>query len=413
MTHDTMQFLERWVGRPACAVLTLHRWARERLAPAPSSSDAPQRILFVKLIEQGSTVLAYGALQAAVDLVGRANVYVLVFGENREIVDVLGVVPPQNVLTIDAERPSSLVAGSLRVLGRLRRLGIDTAIDLEHFSRASAILAYLSGAVRRVGLHRFTNEGVYRGDLMTHRVAYNPYVHTADAFRFLVRALNEPPHDVPLLKLAAGGLPRANASFTPSEEERSSLRVRLDDCAGRRIEGRIVVLNPNANDRLPLRRWPTERFVAIGQRILAEWDDVELLITGAPSERAAAERVRESIGSARVTNLAGRTTLREAVVLYTLAVLLVTNDSGPAHFASMTGVDIVALFGPETPLLYGPLGPRVHVLWEGLACSPCVSPFNNRVSACRNNVCMQSIDVERVFAVVRDCLIARQSLSAV
>lgn len=89
-----------------------------------------------------------------------------------------------------------------------------------------------------------------------------------------------------------------------------------------------------------------------------------------------------------------------------------TNDSGPAHFASMTDIDIVALFGPETPLLYGPLGPRAHVLWEGLACSPCVNPFNYRVSACRNNVCMQSIDVERVFAAVRACLLARRSPSA-
>jgi ADP-heptose:LPS heptosyltransferase len=404
MTHGTMHFLELWVGRPACALLTLHRRVRAWLAPRPSTSGAPERILFIKLIEQGSTVLAYGALKAAADLVGRANVYFLVFGENREIVDLLDVIPPENVVTIDPDRPASLVAGSLAALAALRRLRIDTVIDLEHFSRASAILGYLSGAARRVGLHRFTNEGVYRGDLMTHRVAYNPYVHTADAYRLLVHALSEPSGDVPLLKVPARSIVGERASFAASEAERGALRGRLEECAGRRVEGRIVILNPNANDRLPLRRWPTERFVEIGKRILATWDDVELVITGAAGERAAAERVRESIGSPRVTNLAGRTTLREAIVLYTLGALLVTNDSGPAHFASMAEIDIVALFGPETPLLYGPLGPRSHVFWEALACSPCVSPFNNRVSACRNNVCMQSIDVERVFAAIQQCL---------
>jgi ADP-heptose:LPS heptosyltransferase len=402
-----MQLLEWWVGRPACFLLTLHRRLRDRLA-APSGGGGPRRILFIKLIEQGSTVLAYGALRAAAELVGRENVYFLVFAENREIVDLLEVVPPENVLTIDADRPAALLRDSLAAIAKLRRLRVDTVLDLEHFSRASAILAYLSGAVRRVGLHRFTNEGVYRGDLLTHRVAYNPYVHTADAYRLFVQALNEPAEDAPLLKRPARDVAREQPRFTPSAAERDALGARLAEYAGRQLGARVVVLNPNANDRLPLRRWPSERFAEVGRRILAAWDDVELVITGTAGERAAAEELRQSIGSPRVTNLAGRTTLREAIVLYTLGVVLLTNDSGPAHFASMTNIDIVALFGPETPLLYGPLGARSHVVWAGLACSPCVNPFNSRVSACRNNICMQSISADRVFEAVRECLMTQQ-----
>ena len=78
------------------------------------------------------------------------------------------------------------------------------------------------------------------------------------------------------------------------------------------------------------------------------------------------------------------------MVLYTMADILVTNDSGPGHFASMTDIDTVVLFGPETPALYGPLGDS-HVLWNGLACSPCVDPFIHRISPCNDNVCMSSI----------------------
>ena len=60
---------------------------------------------------------------------------------------------------------------------------------MEFFSRASAIFAFLSGAANRVGLHRFTGELPYRGDLMTHRIQYLPHLHIAMQYLILVEAL--------------------------------------------------------------------------------------------------------------------------------------------------------------------------------------------------------------------------------
>ena len=59
--------------------------------------------------------------------------------------------------------------------------------------------------------------------------------------------------------------------------------------------------------------------------------------------------------------------------LFHQSVLLITNDSGPAHFASLTPIKSITLFGPETPVLYGPLGPDAVHLFAKLACSPCLS----------------------------------------
>ena len=102
-------------------------------------------------------------------------------------------------------------------------------------------------------------------------------------------------------------------------------------------------------------------------------------------------------GAWRCLSLVGRTTLRQLLVLYGLAEVLVTNDSGPAHFAALTDIDTVVLFGPETPLLFAARGPRNHVLWAGIACSPCINALNNRQTACRDNVCMKTITVGKVF----------------
>ena len=106
--------------------------------------------------------------------------------------------------------------------------------------------------------------------------------------------------------------------------------------------------------------------------------------------------------------MAGHTSLTELLTLYSVADVLVTNDSGPGHFSSLTPVHAIVLFGPETPRLFGPLSASSTVIWKELACSPCVSVFNHRLSPCRNNVCMQAITVDEVFDAVAAAVTARR-----
>jgi ADP-heptose:LPS heptosyltransferase len=355
------------------------------------------------MIEQGATVLAYRAIRRAVERVGRANVYFWVFQENRFILDLLELVPRENVLVIRTKSPVLLFWDLLRTTWKARQLGIDATVDMEFFSRASAILAFLTGAKRRVGLHRFTSEGPYRGDLLTHRVQYNPYLHVAASYDLLVQALDADPRETPLPKVDVPGGEYAPPRFEPGEHEVENVQATLDRLADRPVDGPIVLLNPNASDLLPLRRWPTERFIELGQRILAEHPEATLAITGAPDESDAARAIAARIAP-EVLTLAGQTTLRELFVLYTMADVLVTNDSGPGHFSSMTDITSIVLFGPETPAVFGPLGANTRVVRANLACSPCVNAFNHRFSPCNNNVCMQRIEVDEVLRIVSDAL---------
>ena len=157
------------------------------------------------------------------------------------------------------------------------------------------------------------------------------------------------------------------------------------------------------------------RYVIKPERLDSNPDDgvallliLSIIITGSPAEAASGEEMARAIGKDRAVSVAGLTTLRELAVLYTLADVMITNDSGPAHFACLTNIDVVVLFGPETPTLYGPLGNRSHVIWAGLACSPCVSAFNHRLSPCRDNVCMRAITVEQVYAKTMELLERRK-----
>ena len=403
-----LQKIDRLLGIPACWLFTRLRGLFGPEAPPPGPPAG--RLLFIKLAEQGSTVLAHGAIKRAVAMVGRENVYFVVFQENRFILDLLDLIPRENVFTIQAASLGTLVTSTWEVLGRLRRMRFDAAVDLEFFARSSAAFTFLTAARRRVGFHTFFNEGPYRGDLMTHRLLYNPYLHTSQIFAEMVESLRHDPAQLPTF----GTLPPApdgeETVFQPRAEEIAAVREIVRPEAGEDGAGApLILLNANASDLLPLRRWAPERYVQLARRLLEALPDACVLMTGAPAEAAAAERLVGQIGSDRCFSVAGKTTLRQLLVLYTLAEVLVTNDSGPAHFASLTPIHVVTLFGPETPRLFGALTPRNVAIWRGIACSPCVNAYNNRQSPCRNNLCMQQITVDEVFTAAHRAFLERRA----
>ena len=399
MRIDTMRRIDRVLGVPLCALLSF--WDRIRRLVRRPPQGPPSRILFIELSEMGSMVLAFPLFEKVRRDFPGAELYFLTFRRNRYAVDVLKAIPEANVVTIEDGSLPRFALTALGAIRRLRRLRPDTTVDLELFARVTAVLGYLSGARRRVGFHRFHNEGLYRGGFLTHRVALNPHIHIAHNLLNLGHALTEPRDQVPFAKVPVDPevirLPR----FSPGADVRDRVKARLESaCPG--IEGarRIILLNPNAGDLVPLRRWPESHYLELGRRLLRT-PDLYLVLTGTSDEAAAAERIRASLDPLKVCNFAGRTTFEELLTLYTLADILITNDSGPAHFSSMTSIRSFVLFGPETPALYGPLGENSRAFHAGYGCSPCVSAFNHRRSPCRDNLCLQAITPGEVYEEIQ------------
>ena len=204
---STLQHTDRWLGIPLCAILTFFRKVLDR--GKPTGPRQPRRILFVKFAEQGSTVLAYPAIRHATEMVGRDNVYFVVFEDNRLILDVMEIIPEENVITIPISSPLALAAGAVRAVVRAGSLRIDAVVDMEFLTRFSAMLTFMTGAKSRVGFHTFFGDGPYRGDLMTHRLLYNPHLHTSQMFEAMVEALTRDPAVLPTFDFT----PMANPTF--------------------------------------------------------------------------------------------------------------------------------------------------------------------------------------------------------
>jgi len=395
MNVGTMRVVDRWIGVPMCAALTLVR-RLDDLILRRSPERHPRRIAVVKLAEQGATVVAYPALVRAREEIGAENLFFVAFEPNRFIVDLLRIVPPENVLAIRTEGLVRTLLDTLRVVWRMRQLRIDATIDCEFFARSTAILSYLSGARSRIGFHAYNTEASWRGDLMTHRLSYNAHQHASEVFRMLVEAVWLSPERMPSCDVV---LPEADSPplHQPAPERLDEIRTILRGSLGNETLGPLILLNANCSDLLPLRRWRPERYVDLAQRLVERFPEVAVVFTGAPDEAVAAQDLADRVASPRCANLAGKTTLEQLFALYTLSELMVTNDSGPAHYATVTPIDVITIFGPETPASFGARSPRSHLMWAGLACSPCVNAFNDRSSACTNNVCMDRIEVDEVF----------------
>ena len=156
----------------------------------------------------------------------------------------------------------------------------------------------------------------------------------------------------------------------------------------------VFGVNPGA-EYGPAKRWPTDKFAAV-IRLLQQQRQGIWLLFGGPSDQALTKQIAEAIGPSTqpVHDLAGKTSLRELMVLLKICRVVLTNDTGPMHVAAAVGTPVVVPFGSTSPELTGPVESaniRHQLLKATVPCSPCFlreCPIDFR--------CMNGLTVERV-----------------
>ena len=398
---NTMRAIDHLVGVPLCAVASPLVALLDGVKNIFSrGTDAPRKLLFIELSEMGSAILVDPAMRNA--QARGAELFFLIFKSNRASLTLLNTVKPENIFTIDSSSLGGLIKDTIAFLLVAHKHRIDTVIDLELFSRFTALLTGLCGARRRVGYHIFHGEGLWRGFMLTRKVHYNPHIHITKNFLSLIHAAFAKEIEVPFSKIqiADSEIRLEQAAINPVAL--SQVRERIEKLAKdasiqfKQGQQRLILVNPNASDLLPQRRWAQQRFSELIQGLNQRYPNDLILITGSPAEFDYVEKVRTVANIKNALNFAGQVTFVELPPLYTLSDVMVTNDSGPGHFSAVTPLRTVVLFGPETPALYGSIGKSIPIT-ANLACSPCVSAANHRKTPCQDNVCMQAITVSQVL----------------
>ena len=396
MKLQTQRLIDRWLGQLLCSLVSgwvglSSLWRK----PAVMPQDA-RHILVILLSEMGSIVLAGPMFAALRQRYPQAAIHILQLKKNQEVTRLLSLTEAAQMHSIDDSGGLSLAGDILRVSAKLRALGIDAVIDCELFSRVSALLSFACGAPVRSGFTPHTQEGLYRGSFITHAIPYNPYQHISLQFLSLVDALQ------------AGSMPRNKVAPIRSVPQDSALSVALTPaelCAYRDTLGqdhpatqsRRLVLLYAGGGILPERAWPQAHYARVAQGLCHKGYAVGLI--GLKDDAALAQQLKTQVGSDLCIDLTGYTrSIRELLMLFYAADLLITNDGGPGHFATLTPIQTMVFFGPETGKLYGPLGKRNVVLESGIACSPCLSAYNHRLTFCDgDNQCLKRIAPDPVL----------------
>jgi ADP-heptose:LPS heptosyltransferase len=401
MNVNTMRIIDRWVGVPICFVLSPFCWLIDTLRSARTKKPDLRHTLFIELSEMGSAIIADPAMRK-LQRESNAEIYFAIFKKNYKSLEILNTVPAENIFKMDADNFLSLIKDIFRFMTWCRKKKITTVIDLELFSRFSALLGFFSGARSRVGYTNLHDEGLYRGNLVNKTVRYNPHVHIAVNFISLVnKALGKFDNAYSTVAVHPSELQLAKATVTDGPVNK--VRNKISQLYPAWNAEAVVLLNANASDLLPQRRWPQENFAEVARGLLNQFQNIIILMTGAPAEKDYVQKVTDMISHKRCVNSSGFFSFDELVPLYSLSTCMLTNDSGPAHFAAVTPLKVFVLFGPETPNLYLPLG-NAEPFYLGLPCSPCVSAANHRKTTCITRPCITGIEPSDVSERLKNFL---------
>ncbi|MES2741829.1 MAG: lipopolysaccharide heptosyltransferase II [Pseudomonadota bacterium] len=283
--------------------------------------------------------------------------------------------------------------GSLQLRARwtlarqLRRRRYQAAYVLPNTLKF-ALIPWLAGIGRRVGYKGESRYGLI--NVMHHddRAAPRPMVS-------FYAALARPP--------VAVVPPEANPprpALSVDAAQIAAARARLGLGLGQ--AERLIGFAPGAEFG-PAKRWPESHFADLAKTVLADHPSVHIMLLGSPKDHAVCEQVLALAGpqgAGRIHNLAGQTSLQEAIALLAAADAVVANDSGLLHIASALNRPVVALYGPTDPDHAPPWSARAAALSLRLECAPC----RQRVCPLGHQHCLRQLGAPMVWGALRPML---------
>ncbi len=372
----------------------------------PPDAAPPDRILLLRLERIGDLLMTVAAIadvraqapSARIDLVtGSWN------GPLARLIPGVDAVEALDAPWLSRTAGSGGYGALVQRARRWRRRRYDLAINFEGDIRSNLLLA-LSGAPRRIGF------GMAGGaPLLTTCVPYDPARHVAvNAVRLLDEAFGRPgPSGARRLE----GWP-ADEAARLDRLRAAPPALRFPPAAAAKATALLGALPPglplvgvHVSGGRAIKQWAPDRFADLAAR-LASARGATIVMTGASGDRPLVDRVRGALPSGvRVVDVAGALDIVGLGALLARLDVFITGDTGPMHLAAAAGAPVVAIFGPSSPVRWGPLTRRARILRADLACSPC-NRIRRPPARCVGHVpdCLVAVTVDQAYAAALDLL---------
>ncbi|MEW6096650.1 MAG: glycosyltransferase family 9 protein [bacterium] len=370
------------IGTPICFLLGVLDKIFFRKKSPPSDY---KRILVIKLIAIGDLVVALPTIKALKKSFPEAYLAMLVTPRVKEVVE--GFPYLDKIIYYDILGKDKGIKGLFKIISLLKKEKFDLVIELDHYYRITSMITFFARIKNRVGFD-LPKQG--RRGLVTIKVPYLVDVHEVEAFLETARGVGADISDKELVEIWT------------SNEDKEYVDKFLKE-AGVTDEDFLVGIHPGTGPSATSRRWTPEKFGKLADWLIKE-KKAKVVFTGANSELGL---INESVNSmtSKPIIAAGKINLKQFAQLCSRCKLFICVDTGPLHIAAAMKTKVIGLYGPNTPLKWGPYGKGHITIYKNLDCSPCTKQYLGQVSKCKNPICMEKIEIEDVMKAVEKMLL--------
>ena len=379
---QSLKNIDKLVGTPLCFFLGVFD---KFLFRKKVTSTEFKRILVIKLIAIGDLVVTLPTLRAIKKRFPENHLAILVTPRVKEVVE--GCPCLDEIIYYDILGEDRGIKGLFKIIRQIRERKFDLIIELEQYYRITTLISYFAGIKNRVG---FDLPGQGRRGLYTHRVPYLIDKHEVEAFLEAANRVGADTSDKELVEIWV------------SDADKEYVTGLLTK-AGITGKDFLVGIHPSTGARdIKCRQWALRKFAELADWLTKKYK-AKVVFTGSNSEEALVREIVDLMSTKPIV-AAGRTTLKQLAEIARRCQLFIALDTGPLHIAAAMKTKVIGLYGPNTPLKWGPYGKGHIAVYKALDCSPCIKQYRGQFSNCTNPICMEDITVEDVQAAVLQML---------
>jgi ADP-heptose:LPS heptosyltransferase len=361
-----MKLIDRYIGD---ALLRFFALWKKSTKPLPRPI---KKILIIKLIAMGDLIVITPLVRTLKQAYPDAQIDLVAATRVKPIVENTTLYNHVYYLSFGFDFLWSFI----RNVSLFRKENYDLILDLEFYYRLTTLLARLSRPQYLLGFDLQTT----RTKVFDSAIAYDPDVHVSDAYLNLATSLQIKHLDRTLEPLTINKRDQDIADHIVTDPE-------------------FIMVHIGTSARAISRRWDSTNWAKL---FAVMTETTQVVLIGGSEEADLVKNI--SLPHRNLLNLINQLNIPQTAALMKRAKLYIGLDTGPTHLAAAMGVPIVAMYGPNTPLRWGPYTQNASIIYKPSACSPCTRQYEGVVSSCKDNHCMTGIRVEEVLVEVRKYL---------
>jgi ADP-heptose:LPS heptosyltransferase len=368
--------IDKVVGTPLCILLSISNIFRDK------TIARPRRILIIKLVAIGDLVVILPTIKAIRNIFPEAWIGLMTTLRVKEIVE--GCPFINEIIYYDIFGKHKGITGLMKFICALREKHIDTIIDMEHYYRITSIISYFIFPRNWLGF-----DLPYQGRkyLFSVKVPYHIDKHEVEAFFEFAKTLGVDTTKPELVEIWT------------SEKDKKYVDIFFEKNNINPTDELVIGIHPGTGMSAISRRWLPERFAILGDWLISEYN-AKIIFTGAASEVELVNSI-VTLMKYKPVIATGKTTLKQLAEIGKRCKFFISVDTGPLHVVAAMKTPVIGLYGPNTPLKWGPYGKGHITIYKALSCSPCTKQYLGQVSKCKHPICMEQITVEDVRQAVK------------